>query len=161
MRLPGLTDYLTAPELIPARAAAVLRTAFAGMFFSQTVLAGVVLGVLMLVVGGPARAGRGGGALGWTLALLALSELPLGLALTERAGRRPGRGGPLAGALLAGVVLSTPAWFTALAVATGQAALPVAALVGVLAALYGVGFLRCGALARLAAGRPPTGGHGA
>jgi len=56
-------------------------------------------------------------------------------------------------------VLSTPAWFLALALATGQRGLPLAALFGVLALAYGLGALLVGRLGRNAAAevRPERG----
>lgn len=136
------------PRLSPARAAATLRAAYLVMFLTQAAVAGVIALLARWLSGFAARPNA---LLGWVLVVLALAELPFGAVLVALAQRRPGRQAALSGALLVAVVLSTPAWFLALALATGQRGLPLAALLGVLALAYGLGALLVGRLGRNAA----------
>jgi hypothetical protein len=94
--------------------------------------------------------------LGWVLVALAALELPLGALLAGIAGRGDDRRRALSAALLAAVIFSTPAWFAALALATGQRGAPVLVLWGLLALYYALGAAGAGRLAARAVRAPPT-----
>lgn len=117
----------------------------------MAVLVGVAVSAL---AGGSGRASQ---FLAWTLVAFAFAQLPLGLATTVRLSSLATRQAVLARALLAGVTLSTTAWFASLALATGQAGLPVYVLLAVLVLGYGLGFLVTGRLARTAVQIAPRG----
>jgi len=157
MRFPGLDHYLKAPSLDRRHAAAVLRSVYALMFLGQLVVAlalAIVVRLLSHMHTNPSPL------LGWVLVALACLELPLGLVLAGLAGlagRGPDRRRALSAALLGAVVLSTPAWFAALALATGQGGMPVLVLWGLLALYYAVGVGGAGRLAGRAAQGPPAG----
>ncbi len=130
----------------------MLRGVFAAMFLAQLAVA-LVLAVAMRVID-PVTT-RPSPLLGWVLVAISVLELPLGWALASVAGRGPDRRRALSAVLLSAVVLSTPAWFAALALATGQRGLPVAVLWGVLAVYYATGVAFAGRFASRAAQAPP------
>ena len=153
MRLPGLERYLRDPQLPRPHAAAVLRGVFAAMFLGQMVVA-LLLGSIVRLVGDLHT--RPSPLLGWVLVLLAALELPLGAVLASIAGRGDDRRRGLSATLLGAVILSTPAWFAALALATGQRGAPVLVLWGLLALYYAFGVAGAGRLAARAVRAPPT-----
>lgn len=153
MRFPALEHYLRAPALEPRRAAAVLRAVYAVMFLGQMVIA---LGLAVLVRLVTHLHTRPSSLLGWVLVALSCLELPLGLLLAGLAGRGEDRRRALSAALLGAVILSTPAWFAALALATGQGGMPVLVLWGLLALYYAIGAGGVGRLAARAANGPPS-----
>ena len=153
MRLPGIERYLRDPQLPRPHAAAVLRGVFAAMFLGQMVVALVLAVVVRLVSDlhtSPSPL------LGWVLVLLSTLELPLGVVLAGIAGRGDDRRRALSAALLGAVILSTPAWFAALALATGQRGAPVFVLWGLLALYYAFGVAGAGRLAARAVEVPPA-----
>lgn len=152
MRILGLRTYLLAPTLERSHAALVLRGVFATMFVAQLVIALLLAGLLRLI---DPIVTRPSPLLGWVLVALAALELPLGTALAGVAGRGNDRRRALSAALLGAVVLSTPAWFAALALATGQRGLPIWVLWGMLALYYAVGVAFVGRFASRAAQAPP------
>jgi hypothetical protein len=153
MRFPGLEHYLQDDPLARSRAAGVLRAVYAVMFLAQMVVA-LVLAVLVRLVShlhtSPSPL------LGWVLVGLTALELPLGLALANVAARGNDRRRALSAALLGAVILSTPAWFAALALATGQGGEPVLVLWVLLALYYALGVASVGRLASRAAQAPPS-----
>lgn len=153
MRFPALEHYLRDPTLDRRRAAAVLRAVYAAMFLGQM---GVALGLGVVVRLVSQLHSRPSALLGWVLVALSCLELPVGLLLAGLAGRGSDRRRALSAALLGAVVLSTPAWFAALALATGQAGTPVIVLWGLLALYYAVGAGGVGRLAARAAQGPPS-----
>ncbi len=153
MRFPGLDHYLRAASLEPRRAAAVLRSVFAVMFLGQMLTALVIAIVVRLISHLDTHPSP---LLGWVLVGLTGLELPLGLLLAGLAGRGRDRRRALSASLLGAVVLSTPAWFAALALATGQGGPPVVVLWALLALYYGVGVGGVGRLAARAAQGPPV-----
>lgn len=153
MRFPALEHYLRAPALEPRRAAAVLRAVYAAMFLGQMLIA---LGLAVLVRLVSHLHTRPSALLGWVLVALSCLELPLGLLLAGLSGRGGDRRRALSATLLGAVILSTPAWFAALALATGQAGEPVIVLWGLLALYYAVGVAGAGRLAAQASKGPPA-----
>lgn len=153
MRFPALEHYLQAPDLEPRRAAAVLRAVYAAMFLGQMVVA---LGLAVLVRLLSHLHTRPSPLLGWVLVALSCLELPLGLLMAGLAGRGEDRRRALFATLLGAVILSTPAWFAALALATGQGGAPVIVLWGLLALYYAIGVTGVGRLAGQAAKGPPS-----
>ena len=153
MRFPGLAHYLQDDPLARSRAAGVLRAVYAVMFLGQMAVA-LVLAVLVRLASHLHT--RPAPLLGWVLVGLAVLELPLGLALASVAARGNDRRRVLSAALLGAVILSTPAWFAALALATGQEGYPVLALWGLLAFYYALGVAGAGRLASRAAQAPPS-----
>lgn len=152
MRIPGLEHYLRSPALSASRAAAVLRGLFAAMFLGQMLVALVLAVLVRLVTDVQARPSP---LLGWVLVALAALELPVGLMLVTVAARGNDRRRALSAALVGAVVLSTPAWFAALALATAQGGPPVLVLWGILAAYYAAGVVGIGRLAGRAVRSPP------
>ncbi|HKI57275.1 MAG TPA: hypothetical protein VKB31_09010 [Trueperaceae bacterium] len=153
MRFPALEHYLRAPSLETRRAAAVLRAVYAAMFLGQMVIALGLAVVVRLAVHVHTRPSP---LLGWVLVGLSCLELPLGVLLAGLAGRGEDRRRALSAALLGAVILSTPAWFAALALATGQTGTPVLLLWGLLALFYAIGVGGVGRLAAQAAQGPPS-----
>jgi len=153
MRFPALEHYLRAPTLDARRAAVVLRIVYAAMFLGQMVVA---LGLAVLVRLASHLHTSPSALLGWVLVALSCLELPLGLVLAGLAGRGQDRRRALSAALLGAVILSTPAWFAALALATGQSGTPVIVLWGLLALYYAIGVAAAGRLAAQASKGPPS-----
>lgn len=153
MRFPALDHYLRAPALDARRAAAVLRAVYAAMFLGQMLIA---LGLAVVVRLLSHLHTRPSPLLGWVLVALSCLELPLGVLLAGLAGRGEDRRRALSAALLGAVILSTPAWFAALALATGQSGTPVIVLWGLLALYYAVGVGGAGRLAARASRGPPS-----
>ncbi len=153
MRLPGIERYLLDPDLRRSQAAATLRAVFAAMFLGQMVVAMLLAMVVRLVTEVHTRPSA---LLGWVLVVLSVAELPLGAVLAGIAGRGDDRRRALSAVLLGAVILSTPAWFAALALATGQRGLPVLVLWALLALYYAFGVAGAGPLAARAAKAPPA-----
>lgn len=134
----------------------MLRGVFAAMFLGQMAVA-LLLGVSVRLLSDLHT--RPSSFLGWVLVALAAVDLPLGALLSGIAGRGDDRRRALSAALLAAVILSTPAWFAALALATGQRGAPVLVLWGLLALYYAFGAAGAGRLAARAVRAPPTPPH--
>ena len=130
--------------MAPAEGAAAVRAAFATLFLAQTAVALATGGMVAWIA--DATAGPAGGAsgpLGAVLVALGGIQGPAGVAAavapipdSDRV-----RAATLQRALLAAVLLSTPAWYLAFAIATGAGGWPLAALVGMLGVYWFVGVL--------------------
>ncbi len=132
----------------------MLRLAYVAAFGAQAAFALVVGFGVRLATRLPPPSNS---LMAWILVALAVMELPFGALVASLATRRPGRSAALSGALMLGVVLATPAWFAALAFATGHQGLPVMLLWLVLALAYGLGFLFASRLAGGAVQGEPVG----
>lgn len=153
-RFPALRTYLRSEQLERRQAAAVLRLAYVAAFGAQAAFALAVGIAVRLATRLPAPSNS---LMAWILVALALMELPFGALVATLATRQPGRSSALSGALMLGVVLATPAWFAALAFATGHQGLPVMLLWMCLALAYGLGFLFASRLAGSAVQGDPVG----
>lgn len=122
-------------------------------FLAQCVAAALVGVVVVLLAGGVS--GSPSPLLAWTLVALALAQLPVAAFMVTRLGALKSGDGArraaLSTALMMGVMLASTAWFLSLALATGQAGMPLFALLGITMLSYAVGFLQIGRLGRVAA----------
>lgn len=89
------------------------------------------------------------GLLGWVLVIIAVPHLPLSLALGVRGLQGGSRGSALNSTLMSAVLLSTPAWFLALGLATRQPLQPMFVLTLLMAMNYAIGIFLAGRFARL------------
>lgn len=147
MILRLLRTYLHEPQLKLAQATSFLRLVFVVTFMGQLVVAmatGLILRLAVPDVPEPAN-----DVLGWVLVLISLPHLPLVLFLSTRGTRALNRGASLSSTLLAGVLLSTPAWFLSLALITRQAQLHLFLLLAILVFQYALGMLLVSRFARL------------
>lgn len=149
-----LRAFLREPRPDPATAVTFLRLVYAGMFGAQTVVA-ALLGLLLLLLAPPARPAAP--VLSWTLVALAALQLPLALLMVAASARAGGKGAALSATLVAGVLLSTPAWFLMMALVMGSRGTPPLLLLLQLAVGYALGFGLTGRLARLVPRPPPEG----
>lgn len=144
MRL--LRQYLKSPTLTLAQATTFLRLVFVLVFMAQLLVAMLSGIALRLAVPG---AQAGNPLLGWVLVAISLPHLPLVLFLSSRGVKAFDRGASLSATLLAGVMLSTPAWFLSLALITGQQLLQLGLLLGILLLQYAIGLFLSSRFARL------------
>ncbi len=100
--------------------------------------------------------GSPSGLLAAVLVACALAQLPIALASTAGLSRVATRQQALSRALFMGVLLSSTAWFAALALATGQGATASYALLAIVLFAYALGFLALGRLARRASELAPA-----
>ena len=148
--LERLRHFLVSEELTGSSVSAILRSVFATMFFAQTLLA--------LVLGGMLRFGFASTPSSPLVAQILLGfsllQLPLTLFLSRQATHSEhgdsehgdsehggGRQAALSATLLSGVLLATPAWFLALALALGTNTLYLILFFAVLMSYYLIGFL--------------------
>lgn len=142
-----LRRFLTATQVTPAQAAMVLRGLYLAMFggqFAVAMLAGFALAAFFPPA--PAQSAL----LGWVLVLFALPHLPLSMFLATRGLQGASRGSAVSATVMSAVLLSTPAWFLSLGLATRQPLPPLLALLAVLASGYAAGMFLVGRFARLA-----------
>ncbi len=151
-----LRQYLHGKDLNLAQATSFLRLVFVVLFMSQLVLAMLTGMALRLAVPGAATGGNP--LLGWVLVIISLPHLPLVLYLSSRGVKALDRGSSLSATLLAGVLLSTPAWFLSLALITGQPLLQLGLLLAILLLQYALGLFLVNRFARLVipAAAPPA-----
>lgn len=136
MRAPW-RRFLAARVPTAAEAGAALRALYALAFLAQTTLAALVALTLGWAVGSSPRPND---VVATVLLLFGFLHLPLGAFLAWSASRSPGKGAAMAGAIVASVLLSVPAWFLALAVVSGQRMPFLIAGLAVLSAGYALGF---------------------
>lgn len=147
MILRLLRTYLHSPQLTLAQATSFLRLVFLLAFMGQFVAAMATGLVLRLAV--PDVPEPSSGILGWVLVLISLPHLPLVLFLSTRGTQALNRGASLSSTLLAGVLLSTPAWFLSLAMITRQAQLHLLLLIVIILFQYALGMFLTSRFARL------------
>lgn len=151
-RLGPLRRFLLSDPLESWRAASFLRLVYLVVFYGQLLVAALVAMLLRALAGG---SGAPSGLLAAVLIAAAVAQLPLAVASTAGLGRVASRQQALSRTLFMGVLLSTTAWFAALALATGQGATASYALTALVLVAYALGFLMIGRLARRAAELPP------
>ena len=142
-----LTPFLEAPLPTTAVAAAALRFVYAAVFLIQVALAALVGATLSAALTTPPRPND------WVAGVLvgfAALHLPLGGGLAWAASRSPGKGAALAGAIVAAVLLSVPAWFLALAMLSAQRTPFLFAGLALVAIGYGLGFAFLGRFVKAA-----------
>lgn len=135
------------------RAASFLRLVFLLTFYAQLLVAGLVAVALRAAAG---SSGSPNDLLAIVLVACALAQLPVALASTAGLSRVLTRQQALSRALFMGVLLSSTAWFAALALATGQGAAASYALLALVLVAYALGFLAVGRLARKASELAPV-----
>jgi len=140
-------------ELPAWRSLATVRTVYALAFMAQVVVATVVAVAVRALAGG---APRPSDFLAWVLVALAVMQLPLAALSASRLGAIGSRQAALSRTLFTAITLSATAWFTALAVATGQRRLSVYLPLALVMMAYGLGFLVVSRLAGHAARLPPA-----
>lgn len=127
------------------------------MFAAQSLVALATGGSLYLLAG--PQYPSPSSPLGLVLVLLALGQLALGLLLPGRLAMTGAPTKAMAAALLAAVLLATPAWFLMLALLAGQGTPVLLLLLLILAWGFAAGYLfLCGRLA--GGGRREKGGQG-
>jgi len=126
---------------------------YALSFMAQVLVAALVAVLVRSLVGGVPRPS---GMLAWVLVALAVMQLPLAVLTASRLGAIGSRQAALSRTLFSAIVLSTTAWFAALAMATGQRGLSVYLLLTLVIVSYGLGFLVVSRLAGHAARLPPS-----
>ncbi len=136
----------------------MLRGVFAAMFLAQVGVAALLAGVLAWVVGvraAPPLTSQ-------ILVVLALVGVPVAATMAHLRARSGSKGAALAGVLLAGVLLATPAWFLAFAALIGSGGVYLTLLLLVVVTAYALGFLLCGRFAGFALAAPkPASAQGA
>lgn len=131
---------LAAGRVVEVReAAAVLRSVYFAVFAAQSLLALLLGTALARLVPGTGAAGAGSSVLGAVLLTAAILHLPVGWLLGRAAIRAGGRRSALSGTVSAAVLLSVPAWFAVLLLASGQRPLYLLGIVAVLAIAAGLG----------------------
>lgn len=131
------------------------------MFLAQAALAGLVAsGLALLGPGSPQR----NSLVSQLMVVFSLLQLPLALVLARVApigggastaeGDDDPKARAVATTLLFGVLLATPAWFTAFALLVGGVDVYTLVLLSILVGYYGLGFALTGRFARLASSRP-------
>lgn len=142
--MTGLRDrlerYMSGEAMEPGAGAATVRLAFAALFAAQVALA-LLVGFAVAVLT-PDQAGATG-LLGIVLVVLSVLQGPAGTAagLAPLPEEEQARTAALQRALLAAVLLSTPAWYLAFLVVVGGGGWPVFAILGLLAVYWLVGVL--------------------
>lgn len=147
-----LRRFLRSDPLESWRAASFLRLVYLVVFYCQLLVAALVAVLLRALAG---ASGTPSGLLAAVLIAAAVAQLPLAVASTVGLSRVTSRQQALSRTLFMGVLLSTTAWFAALALATGQGATASYALVALVLVAYALGFLMIGRLARRSAELPP------
>lgn len=122
-------------------------------FMAQVLVAAVVAVLVRALAGGDPQPND---LMAWLLVALAVMQLPLAALTASRLGSIGSRQAALSRTLFTAIVLSSMAWFTALALATGQRGLSVYLLLMLVMLGYGLGFLVVSRLAGHAALLPPS-----
>jgi hypothetical protein len=123
-----------------------MRMVYVLTFMAQVAVAAIVAGVMVAVVGRQSS----GTLLAQILVVLSLAQLPVALLLSFRASKAGGKQAALSASIMAGVLLSTPAWFAALVFLVSSTFLYLAILIFILMFYYAVGFMLCGRWAKVA-----------
>jgi len=135
----------------------LLRLVFVLTFFAQLVVAAIVGVIVRAFAANPPLASP---VLATVLVAAAVLQLPIALAAAFRLGKVVSRQAALSRTLFMGVLLSATAWFTSLALATGQRGASVYLLLALVMLAYALGFLAVSRLAKTAsslpAARPPS-----
>jgi hypothetical protein len=151
-----LQNFLKNPQLSELEAANFLRLVYGITFMAQVAVAALLAGVLAGVAGrqfpGTQSSGTqsSGALLAQIFIVLSLLQFPLALTLSFRVGKAGGKQAALSASIMAGVLFSTPAWFTALVFLVSSPFFYLAILVALLMLYYAIGFMLCSRWAKVA-----------
>ncbi len=123
-----------------------MRMVYVLTFMAQIAVAVLLAGVMTAVAGRQSS----GTLLAQILVVLSLVQLPVTLFLSIRASKAGGKQAALSASIMAGVLLSTPAWFAAMTLLVSSTLLYLAILLFILMLYYAVGFMLCGRWAKVA-----------
>jgi hypothetical protein len=144
--LRALQTFLINPQPTELQAANVLRMVYAMTFMGQIAVAGVLAGVMVAFAGRQSS----GTLLAQIFVVLSLVQLPLALLLSFGVSRAGGKQAALSASIMSGVLLSTPAWFTAMTFLVSGHFFYLALLFVILTTYYVLGIMLCGRWAKVA-----------
>jgi hypothetical protein len=144
--LRALQSFLKNPQPSEGEAASSLRMVYVLTFIAQLAVAAVLAGVMVAVVGRQSSSTL----LAQILVVMSLVQLPLALLLSIGVSKAGGKQAALSASIMAGVLLSTPAWFIALTFLVSSTFLYIAILFAILTLYYAIGFMLCGRWAKVA-----------
>jgi hypothetical protein len=144
--LRALQSFLKNPQPSEGEAASSLRMIYVLTFMVQIAVAAVLAGVMVAVVGRQSP----GTLLAQILIVMSLAQLPLALLLSIGVSKAGGKQAALSASIMAGVLLSTPAWFIALTFLVSSPFIYIATLFVILMFYYAIGLMLCGRWAKVA-----------
>jgi hypothetical protein len=144
--LGALQHFLKNPQPNEHEALSILRGIYVLSFTAQIAVAALLTGVMVAVAGRQSS----GTLLAQILVMMSLAQLPLALLLSIGVSKAGGKQAALAASIMAGVLLSTPAWFLAMSFLVSGTFLYIAILFLILMLYYAVGFMLCGRWAKVA-----------
>jgi hypothetical protein len=148
----ALQQFLKTSQPTELQAANVLRMVYAMTFMGQIAVAAVLAGVMVAV----AERQASGPLLAQIFVVLSVVQLPLALLLSFGVSRSGGKQAALSASIMSGVLLSTPAWFTAMTFLVSSPFLYLALLLILLMVYYALGVILCGRWAKVALLAPST-----
>ncbi len=144
--LGALQRFLKNPQPSEYEASSVMRAIYVLSFMVQIAIAALVAGVMVAIAGRQAS----GTLLAQILVVMSLAQLPLALLLSIRVSKAGGKQAALSASIMAGVLLSTPAWFLAMTFLVSSTFLYLGILFAILMLYYAVGLMLCGRWAKVA-----------
>jgi hypothetical protein len=144
--LRNLQSFLKNPQPSEHEAASILRMIYGLAFMAQIAVAAVLAGTIVAIAGRQSS----GTLLAQILVVMSVVQLPLALLLSFGVSKAGGKRAALSASIMAGVLLSTPAWFLAMTFLVSSTFLYMAVLFLILTLYYLVGFLLCGNWAKVA-----------
>jgi lysylphosphatidylglycerol synthetase-like protein (DUF2156 family) len=144
--LGALQSFLKNPQPSEGEAVSILRMIYVLTFMAQIAVAAVLAGVMAVIAGRQSS----GTLLAQILVVMSLVQLPLALLLSIGVSKAGGKQAALSASIMAGVLLSIPAWFIALTFLVSSTFLYMAILFAILMLYYAVGFMLCGRWAKVA-----------
>ncbi len=148
--LRALQSFLKNPQPTESEAASVVRFVYMLMFVAQILVAAVLAGVVSALMGQPVGQQSSGNLLAQILIVMSLVQLPFALFLSIGMSKAGGKQAALSASIMAGVLLSTPAWFIALTFLVSSTSVYLAILFGILMLYYAIGLVLCGRWAKVA-----------
>jgi hypothetical protein len=149
----ALQQFLKTSQPTELQAANVLRMVYAMTFMGQIAVAAVLAGVMVAVA---ERQASGSPLLAQIFVVLSVVQLPLALLLSFGVSRSGGKQAALSASIMSGVLLSTPAWFTAMTFLVSSPFFYLALLLIILMVYYALGVILCGRWAKVALLAPST-----
>jgi hypothetical protein len=144
--LRALQTFLKDSQPTELQAANVLRMVFVMTFMGQLAVAAVLAGLIAALAGRQSS----GTFLAQIFVVLSLVQLPLSLLLSFGVSRAGGKQAALSASIMSGVLLSTPAWFTAMTFLVSSTFFYLALLFVILMGYYALGVILCGRWAKVA-----------
>lgn len=136
-----------------ATAGSAIGLIYVAAFFGHLLLAALLAALLAWWL--PGRQQQPNDLMATVLVAFAALQLPVGAAMAWVASGQPGKGPAVAGATVAAVMLSSPAWFIALMVVSNQRLVFLLVGAAVLMVAYGMGFAFMPRFVRAAITPPP------